>query len=69
MSISDRDAQLEALRTAVNDFTDKQIKRLKIERKFLESVLANTADAATRRSRIADEVAAIESARTLVGLE
>ena len=69
MAISTRDEQLEALRSAVNEYVDETTRRLREERAFLESVVANTAEAAVAKARISDEVAAITSVRKLVGLK
>ncbi len=67
-SATEQAERLEALRTAVNDYADEAIARLKAEREFLKSVLASTADASTARSNAGDAVAAITSAAELIGL-
>ena len=64
-----RDEQLDAIATAVTEFVDKRVGRLRQERAFLQSILDSAAGAAAARSQLSDEVAAIESVRALIGLE
>lgn len=69
MEKSERDEKLDALNKAVADYVDKEVRRLRTERTFLQSVIDNSAEAAVQRSNLADEARSITNVRKLLGIK